>query len=170
MTDICAFPTCNLPVFIEQRTRTAHRYCGRTHAIEDGSAPQAPHGRCMECNLLGCPKNVVYDATTGRVHNFCSKDYAERAINRGILMPIIYLLHLLCGYLLHLLYRYLLYLNLTLALALALALALTLSTPSPLWISPLLNLSTPSTLTSTLQIFPPSAPSTPSTHHHQLST
>ena len=80
---ICALPSCNEPVYIEPRTRIAHKYCGRSHAIEAGETLQAPHGKCMECNLRGCRKNVAFDAETGRVHDFCSRDHAQRAISRG---------------------------------------------------------------------------------------
>ena len=80
---ICALPSCNEPVYIEPRTRIAHKYCGRSHAIEAGETLQAPHGKCMECNLRGCRKSVAFDAETGRVHDFCSRDHAQRAISRG---------------------------------------------------------------------------------------
>ena len=43
----------------------------------------APHGNCHRCNLRGCQLPVAFDASTGRVHDFCTKDHAERAIQRG---------------------------------------------------------------------------------------
>ena len=44
---------------------------------------QAPHGICHLCNLFGCKKSVAVDAQTGRVHEFCCKEHAQRAIDNG---------------------------------------------------------------------------------------
>jgi len=81
----CAKTGCNLPAFIEPRTKIVHKYCGRTHAIQDmgRNAVQRPHGSCQQCNLAGCDKTVAFDVRTGRVHDFCCKDHAVRAIRSG---------------------------------------------------------------------------------------
>ena len=82
---ICAKVGCNLPVFVEPRTKIAHQYCGRTHAQEvlGGNNIQNPHGICHRCNFKGCQKSVAFDNSTGRVHDFCCKDHADRAIASG---------------------------------------------------------------------------------------
>ena len=81
----CAKRECNLPVFVEPRTHIAHKYCGRTHALEsEGSGRvQPPHGTCQICNLAGCRKTVAFDASTGRVHDFCCREHANEAIRAG---------------------------------------------------------------------------------------
>jgi hypothetical protein len=42
-----------------------------------------PHGTCQSCNLAGCDKPVAFNLRTGRVHDFCSKEHADRAIRSG---------------------------------------------------------------------------------------
>jgi hypothetical protein len=42
-----------------------------------------PHGTCVRCNLNGCQKPVAYDKNLDRVHEFCSKEHAQKAIARG---------------------------------------------------------------------------------------
>ena len=82
-TSICAKPGCDRAVFVEPRTLMAHKYCGRTHAEDVEGRIVAPHGVCHRCNLHGCTATVAFNATTGRVHDFCSKDHARKAISRG---------------------------------------------------------------------------------------
>jgi ribonuclease HI len=82
---VCAKSGCNLPVYVEPRTKIAHRYCGRTHALEamGNTNVQKPHGICHRCNLSGCTNTAAFDSRTGRVHDFCCKDHADRAIRSG---------------------------------------------------------------------------------------
>ena len=80
---LCARRGCQLPVFVEPRTQIAHKYCGRTHALENEGQIQQPHGMCYECNLNGCSKAVAFDPTNGRVHDFCCRDHANQAIRAG---------------------------------------------------------------------------------------
>ena len=81
---VCARSGCSKPVFIEPRTQIAHKYCGRTHALEvEGRSLQVPRGRCHTCNLDGCYNSVAFDSDTGRVHDFCCKDHANTAIAHG---------------------------------------------------------------------------------------
>lgn len=81
----CAKTGCNLPAFVEPRTKIVHKYCGRTHAVQamGRHAVQKPHGTCQRCNLAGCDKTVAFDLKTGRVHDFCCKEHADRAIRSG---------------------------------------------------------------------------------------
>ena len=83
MTGLCAKLGCTKTVFIEPRTNVAHKYCGRSHAVEAEGQVRAPHGRCQECNLLRCHKPVAFDATSGRVHDFCRKEHADEAMRNG---------------------------------------------------------------------------------------
>lgn len=82
---ICAKRGCNLPVYVEPRTKIIHQYCGRSHALEalGRNSVKTPHGICHRCNLSGCTKTVAFDPNTGRVHDFCCKDHADRAIRSG---------------------------------------------------------------------------------------
>eukprot|EP01041_Mallomonas_annulata_P002921 gene2921-5735_t len=83
MASVCSKPGCNFPRWIETRTRVEHKFCGRTHAIEVEGNIEAPHGSCHRCNLQGCSRNVNFNRETGRVHDFCCADHADKAIERG---------------------------------------------------------------------------------------
>ena len=48
MTSVCSYQGCNLPVFVEPRTHTAHAFCGRTHAKLAGAN--------LKVNLLNSSK------------------------------------------------------------------------------------------------------------------
>ena len=37
----------------------------------------------MQCNLAGCSAQVAFDATTGRVHDFCNAEHARQAMQKG---------------------------------------------------------------------------------------
>ena len=81
---LCARRGCSEPAFIEPRTQIAHKYCGRSHALEvEGWRVQVPHGDCHTCNLDGCHKRIAFNSATGRVHDFCCKDHAATAIAHG---------------------------------------------------------------------------------------
>eukprot|EP01041_Mallomonas_annulata_P005543 gene5543-11165_t len=82
MAAICNKPGCNLPKWVEARTRIEHKYCGRTHAIEVEGKIKDPHGSCHKCNLRGCANDVKFDSKTGRVHDFCCAVHADKAIER----------------------------------------------------------------------------------------
>ena len=79
----CAQVGCSKLAYVEPRTGIAHKYCGRTHAIEKEGNVQPPHGPCMGCNLRGCGNTVYFDAASGRVHDFCCKAHARKAIKTG---------------------------------------------------------------------------------------
>ena len=36
----------------------------------------------MQCNLAGCSAQVAFDATTGRVHDFCNAEHARQAMQK----------------------------------------------------------------------------------------
>jgi len=61
---------------------------GRTHAREalaqKGQLLGAPRGSCHTCQLPGCVRPVFVDPKTARVHEFCSRGHAQKAIQRHL--------------------------------------------------------------------------------------
>jgi len=61
---------------------------GRTHAREalaqKGQLLGAPRGSCHTCQLPGCVRPVFVDPKTARVHEFCSRGHAQKAIQRNL--------------------------------------------------------------------------------------
>jgi hypothetical protein len=80
---LCAKQDCPRPAWIEARTKIAHKYCGRTHALSDLKEKNAekvlspPHGKCHECKLPRCQDSVYFDQTNGRVHDYCCLKHAK---------------------------------------------------------------------------------------------
>jgi len=82
---VCEKQGCRRPVYVEPRTSIAHKYCGRSHALEAEGYKnvKAPHGVFHVCNFQGCHQPVAFDPSTGRVHDFCSPEHANQAIRSG---------------------------------------------------------------------------------------
>ena len=92
--DKCLLPTCQRPRHRDAATGIVHDFCGRTHAAEykamHGEALARPHGVCHTCKLPGCNEPVYFDETegpNGRVHEFCCRDHAQRAIEAELHPP-----------------------------------------------------------------------------------